>query len=350
MQNSIRLALGLGLARLLGGVLDVENAFWVLFATLSVVRTNAPLTGASAVQAVLGTVIGFALALPLLLAVGTSGDVYLYVLPIVMVAGLLAGSINLVWGQAGFTVLVLVLFNLVEPVGWEIGIIRVQDVALGAAAGVLIGLAAWPRGAAGQLADSVADAIKASWNLVAATVERRLRPDAHEPLSRLRSQARAKTLRADGVLAVFVTERPKNPEDVAIWEQASMFAHTRWYGAEILAGQSVAAPPPEAANLVDELVERVHALGADHTAVATAMAHREPPPPVRAPTSVEHLDQWSRELAAHPPVDDPWAARGVVDILRTRALIAEIRISLIGLRNAVDDSEIARGRERVEAG
>jgi hypothetical protein len=37
-------------------------------------------------------------------------------------------------------------------------------------------------------------------------------------------------------------------------------------------------------------------------------------------------------------VDDPWDARGVVDILRTRALIAEIRISLMGLRDAVDGS------------
>ena len=345
-QNSLRLALGLGLARLLGGVLEVENGFWVLFATLSVVRTSAPLTGASALQAVLGTLIGFALALPLLLAIGTSGDLYLYVLPIVMVGGLLAGSINLVWGQAGFTVLVLVLFNLVEPVGWEIGIIRVQDVALGAAAGALIGLAAWPRGAAGQLAESLADAIKASGDLVAATVERRLRPVGPEELSRLRSRARAKTLRADGVLAVFLTERPKSAEEVAVWEQVSVFAHTRWYGAEMLARQSVAPPPPEAADLVDALVERVHELDAAHTAVAAAIARREPPPPVRAPIDVERLDRRSRELAAHPPVDDPWAARGVVDILRTRALIAEIRISLMGLRNAVDGS---RGTTRARA-
>jgi hypothetical protein len=170
-------------------------------------------------------------------------------------------------------------------------------------------------------------------------LERRLRQASPEELSRLRSQARARTLRADGVLAVFITERPKSPEDVAIWEQASVFAHTRWYGAELLARQSVAAPPPEAADLVDELVERVNQLGAAHIAVAGAIAQREPPPPVRPPTSVERLDRWSRELAAHPPVDDPWAARGVVDILRTRALIAEIRISLMGLRNAFSDRE-----------
>jgi uncharacterized membrane protein YccC len=334
LQNSLRLAVGLSIARLLGGLLEVENGFWVLFATLSVMRTSAVQTGATALQAVLGTLIGFAVGLPLLLAIGTRGDLYLYVLPIVIVGGLLAGSINVVWGQAGFTVLVSVLFNLVEPIGWEIGVIRIQDVALGAAAGVVIGLAAWPRGAAGQLAQSLADAIKACGDLVAATVERRLRPVGLEQLSRLRSRARAKTLRADGVLAVFLTERPK-AEEIALWEQMSVFVHTRWYGAEMLARQSVASPPPEAADVVDALVDRVHELHAAHTAVAAAIGRREPPPPVRTPIDVDRLDPQSRELAAHPPQDDPWAERGVVEVLRTRALIAEITLSLTRLRDLV---------------
>ena len=334
LQNSLRLAVGLSIARLLGGLLEVENGFWVLFATLSVMRTSAVQTGATALQAVLGTLIGFAVGLPLLLAIGTRGDLYLYVLPIVIVGGLLAGSINVVWGQAGFTVLVSVLFNLVEPIGWEIGVIRLQDVALGAAAGVVIGLAAWPRGAGGQLAQSLGDAIEACGDLVAATVERRLRPVGLDQLSRLRSRARAKTLRADGVLAVFLTERPK-AEEIAVWEQMSVFVHTRWYGAEMLARQAVAPPPPEAADVVDALVDRVHELHAAHTAVAAAIGRRQPPPAVRTPIDVDRLDRQSRALAAHPRQDDPWAERGVVEVLRTRALIAEITLSLTRLRDLV---------------
>jgi uncharacterized membrane protein YccC len=346
LQNSLRLALGLSLARLVGGLLDVENGFWVLFATLSVMRTNAVQTGASALQAVLGTLIGFAVGLPLLLAIGTSGDVYLYILPIVTVVGLLAGSINVVWGQAGFTVLVSVLFNLVEPIGWEIGVIRLQDVVLGAAAGVVLGLAAWPRGAAGQLAQSLADAIEACGDLVAATVQRRLRPVGVEQLSHLRSHARAKALRADGVLAVFFTEQPK-AEEIATWEQMSVFVHTRWYGAEMLARQSVASPPPEAASVVDSLAESLHDLHTAHTAVAAAIARRKRPPPVREPIDVDRLDRQSRELAAHPPRDDPWAERGVVEVLRTRALIAEITVSLSRLRDLVAEktaSSVEPGR------
>ena len=334
-QNALRLAVALALARLLGGLLEVENGFWVLFATLSVLRTNALQTGATAVQAVVGTLIGFAVALPLLLLIGTRGDLYLYVLPVAAVGGLLAGSINVVWGQAGFTVLVSVLFNLVEPVGWEIGIVRIQDVALGAAAGVLIGLAAWPRGAAGQLARSLAEAIRASGNLIGATVERRLRPVAPHQLSPLRSRARSLTLRAEGVLAVFLTEGPKNADDVAIWEQMTVFAHTRWYGAEMLGRQSVAPPPPEASELVGALLRRVRELADAHSAVADAIAGLEAPPPVREPIELERLGRRATELVAHSPVDDRWAARGVVDLLRTRALIAEITISLVRMRDLV---------------
>src|SRR5207302_5728061 len=106
-----------------------------------------------------------------------------------------------------------------------------------------------------------------------------------EQLSRLRSRARAKALRADGVLAVFLTERPQAGE-IALWEQISVFVHTRWYGAEMLARQTVASPPSEAANVVDVLVERVHELHAAHTAVAAAIARHRPPPPVRAQIDV----------------------------------------------------------------
>ncbi|HWC39732.1 MAG TPA: hypothetical protein VG476_14435, partial [Acidimicrobiales bacterium] len=206
-------------------------------------------------------------------------------------------------------------------------------VVLGAAAGVVLGLAVWPRGAAGQLARSLADAIGACGDLVAATVQRRLRPVGLEMLSRLRSRARTTALRADGVLAVLLTERPK-VEEFALWEQMSVFVHTRWYGAEMLARQPVALPPPEAAKVVDALVERLDDLRTAHAAVAAAIARGERPPLVQAPIDVDRLDAPSRELAA-TPLDDPWAERGVVQILRIRASIAEITVSLSRLRDLV---------------
>ena len=47
-------------------------------------------------------------------------------------------------------VVVLVLFNLIQPTGWRVGLVRVEDVAIGAAVSLLVGVLIWPRGADGD--------------------------------------------------------------------------------------------------------------------------------------------------------------------------------------------------------
>jgi hypothetical protein len=103
----------------------------------------------------------------------------------------------------------------------------------------------------------------------------------------------------------------------------------------MLGRQSVAPPPPEAEELAGALLRRAHELADGHTAVADAIATATAPPPVRAPIELERLGRRATELVEHSAVDDRWAARGVVDILRTRALIAEITISLVRMRELV---------------
>ncbi len=56
---------------------------------------------------------------------------------------------NFVVGQASFTVFVVVLFNLLDPIGWRTGLVRVQDIAIGAGISVVVGALVWPRGASG---------------------------------------------------------------------------------------------------------------------------------------------------------------------------------------------------------
>src|ERR1035437_8200502 len=57
-------------------------------------------------------------------------------------------------GQAAFTQTVIVIFNLLAPTGWQVGLVRVEDVALGTGISVLVGLLLWPRGARHDLARS----------------------------------------------------------------------------------------------------------------------------------------------------------------------------------------------------
>src|SRR5205085_9439580 len=57
--NSVRGSIALAAAVAVADTSSVQHGFWVALGTLSVLRTNASATGATAVRALLGTMIGF---------------------------------------------------------------------------------------------------------------------------------------------------------------------------------------------------------------------------------------------------------------------------------------------------
>ena len=65
--NSLRGALALAAAVAVADVSGVQHAFWVVLGTLSVLRTSAASTGATAWRALAGTVVGFVVGAVLLL-------------------------------------------------------------------------------------------------------------------------------------------------------------------------------------------------------------------------------------------------------------------------------------------
>jgi uncharacterized membrane protein YccC len=170
MRNSIRGAVALGLAVLVTEVTDVQHGFWVVLGTLSVLRSNALGTGSTALRAVLGTAIGFGVGALVLVVLGTEGDGLWALLPFaVLVAGIAPTTISFTAGQAGFTVFVVLVFNIIDPVGSKVGLIRFEDVVIGTAVSVVVGLLFWPRGASAQLARSLGDAYATAtaWLVVA---------------------------------------------------------------------------------------------------------------------------------------------------------------------------------------
>jgi fusaric acid resistance family protein len=159
--NSLRGSLALAAAVAVADATSVQHGFWVVLGTLSVLRTSASATGATALRALLGTVIGFAIGAVLLVAIGTSNAALWAVLPVaVLIASYAPGTAPFVVGQAAFTVTVAVLFNLLVPVGWKVGELRVEDVALGCLVSVVVGAMFWPRGVAPLVADDLADAYR----------------------------------------------------------------------------------------------------------------------------------------------------------------------------------------------
>jgi uncharacterized membrane protein YccC len=159
--NSARGAAALAAAVAVADVSSVQHAFWVVLGTLSVLRTNASATGATALRALGGTVVGFIVGAALLLAIGTGQTSLWVALPIaVLVASYAPGTAPFAVGQAAFTVTVVVLFNLLVPVGWKVGVLRIEDVALGTAVSLVVGVLFWPRGAGSVVGDDLADAFR----------------------------------------------------------------------------------------------------------------------------------------------------------------------------------------------
>jgi len=159
--NSLRGSLALAAAVLVADVSGVQHGFWVVLGTLSVLRTNAASTESTALRALGGTVVGFAVGALLLLGIGTSTAALWVAFPIALaVAAYAPGTLPFAFGQAAFTVVVVVLFNLLQPVGWKVGLLRIQDVALGCLVSLVIGVLFWPRGAGSIVGDDLADAFR----------------------------------------------------------------------------------------------------------------------------------------------------------------------------------------------
>ena len=59
LHNSVRGAVGLGLAVLVANDTGVQHSFWVVLGTLSVLRSNALNTGQNVIRGLLGTIVGF---------------------------------------------------------------------------------------------------------------------------------------------------------------------------------------------------------------------------------------------------------------------------------------------------
>ena len=163
LRDAIRGGVGIALAVLVAGIADVSHGFWVVLATLMVLKSNALSTERTARAAIGGTTLGFLLATPLMLALGTGGaGLWIALPPVAFLAAYASPTLGVVAGQAGFALFVVILFNLVDPVGWEVGLVRLETVAIGAGVSIVAGLLLWPRGALAAVARSAAGGLRAA--------------------------------------------------------------------------------------------------------------------------------------------------------------------------------------------
>jgi uncharacterized membrane protein YccC len=172
-RNAVRGAAGLALAVAVVEVTNVSHGFWVVLGTLSVLRSNALGTGATALRAIGGTAVGFFIGSVIMIGVSDHLVLLWFLLPFaVLVSGAAPAMISFAAGQAGFTVVVMILFNIIEPTGWKVGLTRIEDVAIGCAVSVVVGVLFWPRGATAALGRALSAAFVANSGYLSDAVDR----------------------------------------------------------------------------------------------------------------------------------------------------------------------------------
>jgi uncharacterized membrane protein YccC len=213
LHNSLRGAAGLGLAVLVARLTGVQHSFWVVLGALSVLRSNALNTGEDAVRAMLGTVAGFIIGAALLVGIGTNTTLLWFLLPLaVFLAGAAPTVISFAGGQAAFTLVLVILFNIIQPTGWRVGLVRIEDIAIGVGVSLLVGVLFWPRGASPALRQALAEAYADGAGYLASTVRFGMsRGDSSTPappaLAGDAARAAAASRRLDDAFRTYLAER-----------------------------------------------------------------------------------------------------------------------------------------------
>ncbi|MGH9079755.1 MAG: FUSC family protein, partial [Acidimicrobiales bacterium] len=344
LQNSLRLAAGLALARLAVGILGLQHGFWVGFATLVVLKTSAAGTRSTAVQAAVGTAIGFAVSGVLITTFGVDALIYSIVLPVVVFAAFyLPGAVSFVAGQAFFTMVIVVLFNLLKPAGWTVGLIRLEDVLVGAAIGLSIGVVIWPRGASSELSRVVGRLFSTGGGYAQATVVRvlGLSPGSPGPGSAgpgtagvkwWRDQVFVAAVDAEDVFSQYLSEPHQSDAPVLAWASLMATAHQLWFGSSVVGlvpeatGAAIRMP-----EVCDRLLSSSAALAQDYRRLAGSLGGQdrwEMTEPLTVGGSIDRslpdatitllqLEAWLAELSVeiartHPALDELGFGTGAV--------------------------------------
>ncbi|MEU6205450.1 FUSC family protein [Micromonospora musae] len=315
-QSALRLAVALAVARVIAGVLPLQHGFWVLLATLTVLRTSAVDTRSALKPAVLGTVGGAAASGVLMLFVNRP-IIYVVALPVTMVLAFTFGRLlGPSWAQALFTLLLTFVFAQLAPAGPQLAEARLVNVLIGAAVGILAGVLVWPRGARHDLRENTAGYLRSVGDLIERAVATTLggpRPD--DALDRTR---RAVAL-ADASYAQYHGERHDPPAGQVDWQAVLSAGHHALHAVPVMLFRNQPgslAGWPEAAAQLRETAGRVRSA---YDEVADQISRGEPPHPVISATRC--VDELNR---SRPLLDERNAGQQVRYLVEVNFLLANL--------------------------
>ncbi len=294
LRNATRSAVAMALGILLAKVAPLGHGFWVALAVLSVLRSSAASTSVTALQAVGGTLVGFLVAALITFALkGDTTVLWWLVAPMAFLAGYAPGAISIAAGQFAFTILVVFLFNILDPDGVMTAVVRLEAVSLGAVTAVVVGLLLWPRGARAALARSVARVYRVAAEGIGVGIAG---SDADRQSAAARLEAAVE--RANGAFTVALGEHGEHVNGAAWSTLARPPAETH----ALLCGLMPALPAtkPTGCNAAVETVHRqAAAVSSELAAVADQLESAgESPPPARTADQTAPLEDCLRASAS----------------------------------------------------
>ncbi|MFF3322437.1 FUSC family protein [Streptomyces sp. NPDC002889] len=312
-QNAVRIALGLGAARLVAGSLDLTHGFWVLLAVLTLGRTTAGATWSAVRSALIGTLVGAVAAGALLLVVGRHTEAYAAVLAPVMFAAFALGPLlGIAWAQAFFTLVVSAAFAQLAPASWQLAEIRMVDVFTGSVIGLLCGLLAWPAGARREVRRTMAGLLHSCAPLIPRTVEVLLAPQAAAEPTPSTDRALHRLRLAEAAYVQLQSEPGERSDTPMDWQAVLIMANHVLLGVQWLPRFDLPAVPVPAdaaawartaADRIALAADRVAALCDGEQARPEQPAHPERLSPAADPESpplpmLIDLEHWLRSLSA----------------------------------------------------
>jgi uncharacterized membrane protein YccC len=172
-HNGLRMGAGLALAVALTHLHLFQRGFWVVVGTMLVLSSSALATRTRVVQAVVGTALGIVLGGLLVAAIGVEPVVLWLLVPITVFASTyLPRFVSFAAAQGIGALNLLTILSLTVPTGWRVGLLRVEDIALGAAVGMGASLLLWPRGATAAVSALIEAALEVNVRYLRAAVLR----------------------------------------------------------------------------------------------------------------------------------------------------------------------------------
>ena len=258
LRNSLRTGLGLALAVAITHLFPVQHGFWVVLGAMSVLRSSALTTGTKLVRAVTGTTIGFVIGALLIKILGVDPWVLWLVLPVLVFASAYVPEVaSFTAAQAAFTMMVLVIFNLIVPTGWRVGLVRVEDVVVGALAGLVVAVMLWPRGATASVDAAIDSARDTFSRYLRAGVRRVTRGATDDELTDLGYDALAASRALDDAVRQYLSESGGATDKRAPIVHASNRVIRMRAAADLIA--DVKSPPPPTAYPRAKQILEAHA-------------------------------------------------------------------------------------------